>query len=766
MSFQPDHPTTELTKSHPHNNDIINDINIVKDKSPYKLLKEAKFNPETSKIIKIFESFYKKKELARNKEFIEEVCNLASTVSKAFHPEEIELIFKVSSDNGFIHKSLLESIADSIIYSYDLSHFKSHIILSILESISKLKKFKYHQFKNMLINDDGKLGFPSEIEFTNVLVSEILESARLEDLKENEISSLFFSMAILNRGRHLDDIIKYILKSKIYTGFGNLEIAKIVYASCLIKLKNPLFIQKTCYSLLNHNHSSIHIESIDLTIIIYGLSKLSNVENIDNTIIKDVFNTKIKEALSNPNFVLKMKEREIACVIYAMGKCNLNKHKLILTLLCNTLCLPKRFKNLSNHHIISILNGISNLKFKDTRFIEIFSNKIIVNQNDYLNYFKTRELCSILHSFANLQLHKGWIINIIIKEIIRKDRIFELSPLDKAIIVYSIGKLKFHDHRILCLVKNDWYSEFTLRNFSNHALTMTSYGLGQLKEKQSLKLILNELIKRINDLPSVSISNATYAMLMTQLKDKGILSIFGMRMIDLCRNGHVTMTQLATVIYAFGKLNYKNDDTVISSLMGFVMKNDFYKKMTNYSISNIILGLGYLKRGNIEDVKSLAWELLDKKRLASDLTSNHCIQICNCIYSFGRLGIRDANDIISKLLEILLNHGIDDLQSPGLCQIVTGLSMIKYDNKMIYKVLLEEANRRHRFNKIKPSEISMIFEAAGKIDLNPVFSRHLLNWMMDSRFLKRFSFIDIVRMKNSLKLLGQEKLIKLFFKPT
>lgn len=718
-------------------------------------LQNIRFSKKASEVVHLFWFLASENEAFEKFEAFKEVCDLAAIVSRDLKPSEITLIFRVCLLKMVKpHKALLQNIAESLIDSNDLSAFPVTSLVKILFFISKRHRPEYGSFHESL---EYKTFFPRETEFVKFVLEELIREERLEKIKATEVACLFYSAAVL--GFRTTRIMQHLAIHLIEKRLGDLsseEIAHLAYASVKVQFEHSGLLEKLLEAFSKNIKTAKDLNSIG--VVLYSL----HLKNMKVPVpILEVCNQLQSSHLA------QLRNPELSCLVYSLGKRSIRNEPL-LKLLSKEIQKPERLESFEGEQLLCCFMAILNLEYKeDTSLISKLSREVLIGKDpksgqERISGFSTLELCGIFHAWSRIRLHKDWAYKILLKEIIKYDRLWDHNPDSIAIILHAMGLTQTYSSEAIEFLRSEWLSPSKLIRFGDQQLAMAIIGLSRIPFEDRTILVqpvVEEMTLscRLQRCSNISLASVLHSLAFIQYKDQTAIRALFQAAIDPSRRSTMSERCLSLVIYSLGKLkSWKERLPFCFPIMREVLFASRLARMDNQALSNILWGLHHLDYPYAEDAKQLVNELIKPHR-SERLIEKGCIQICHAVMTLAAVHAQNCDHLLNTISDVLLKNGVQEVSSSGLFFLVTRLAMLNYKNITLYEILIRETLRKHRMHRICPHDWLLMLESMGKLGYESMGSEIILHGFKNFDELSGFNVDDLKRL---LKTVSSKQFMK------
>lgn len=636
--------------------------------------------------------------------------------------------------------------------------------------------------------------------------------------------------------------------------FDNRSMATLIYSLGLIKASlsgvermNSVFVDlpKVVCDEMVAPEREMHLNPQSLVLTLYGLGLLrqnANPEGIQK-LIRLAFHSDLLSELNEQYFSMlisamddlkiksnddiwqslkteleKTKRRE---GLSSQGLCNVLRrlcimqfpHREILESLALESVRERRINAYNGQDLANLIHSIAVYDLKSAELLPHFETRAI--EPNILRIYKEYEICNVIYGFAlDKPEGKDALFDTLIKEATRMKRLPHYTPQGLAMLIYSLGLVKFHKVPILEKLGKECIKPERLDLFTEQGLSIIIYGLGCLRiQASTLKTIAGKLLKeasekeRIKAFNEQALANIIYSL--AQLKMPLYLYEFVSEVCQPLRVSKLNDQGLSNIIQALGWLHYKTDAHV-RVLLGEAMQRGRSGTFSPLAQSNIEeavvrldpkfegLVLPFLKqetkktqleqqsseelisllhryfRNGIRDeriVKPVLQKITTKSKIEK-LTFQHLADLLKILWKFGM----STSPAVPKIVKAMTDeHRREQITSKGLADAITALHWLRYsDQKMVIWFCQEFIAKHHHQNlnaeklvtllrALKGSELpshipEIIIEHLGQ-DLKTLKTRHLVELVQFHSLFGIRSAQSVERYLNEM--IQNERLIEL-----
>eukprot|EP00210_Caulerpa_lentillifera_P006925 g6621.t1 len=704
-------------------------------------------SPKPSEIAQTFWwAFHQNRVFHQSSEFLQ-LCDLASTVSGSFNPEELTLLFRTCIEKMTKpHIPLLHSLSESLLASRDLTPFPSVCLVNILNSLSRRQR----QQKSDFVDDEKeRVIFPLQIELMELMVMELAMEPRLSQLTPQELFCSVYSAGVLglSKSNLLTPLTTRLKHRTQLEALSCKELAHLGYSLVKSKSKEFEILNKLIEVYATKAMSMSDTNELGLVLYVLGKCRTNHL-TLPPTILT------LLEFVDQDS-VAKLRNEDISCFFHGLGKLQL-KPLSVLGILSNEIQDPNRLPHLYGQQILSILVSMKDLNYQDEKLTIALSREVLfginpVTKRQKLANFKTFELCGILHTWSRLALHKDWAIQLLVNELLKDSRRSEICPTGVGLLIHSMGLSSLYDPAILKILEATWLTTEQIKKLDDEVIFMMIDGLAKLRTVRVItliKIVLNEFVKehRVQNCSTLRLVGCLHALswLFRDRKNTDWVTSLVQELNSPERISAMSERCLGLVIYSLGRLKFPQ----LSLMTPFVLealKPRRLSIMDNQSISNILLGLGFMDYPDHSHVKTFAWELLRSSR-RDEIHNKNYIQLTNLVLSLGTLNVESADPILQQVCTMLIKrNAIPELKTIGLKNLITNLVKLGYKQLEVYRLLIKEALARDKRGKLPRKDLSMIFESVGRLGEAELFTEMVMWGLRDLQDIEHYSMIDLVR---------------------
>lgn len=262
---------------------------------------------------------------------------------------------------------------------------------------------------------------------------------------------------------------------------------------------------------------------------------------------------------------------------------------------------------------------------------------------------------------------------------------YQFEPLAR---MFTVSLLKYCEQR-----KAFQHAAFNPRN-----LSAVMHGLGLLCHVPSIGAldpclapvadkILEEFIVKIGKTPfsDKDISCILHGCANLQLtQEEYIFRVGELLRVSLARNRAFGSHGLANIVWALGKLNYRNDD-ILMRLGTEVVKDSLLYKHTSQALANFVYSFGILEFSNAEIMRKLFGQVAQKSMLSKYKDQ----ELWSIVYGLGKMGCTDMKVMEIFGAEICRESRLPHISTQGLANILYAFGKANYFDPSLCTTLLE-----------------------------------------------------------------------------
>lgn len=698
-------------------------------------LHQAQQTPTSDLVSDIYYLLICKPDLNVESKFLEDLSDVAASVAHTMNPSQVTLVFETFMRLKFIHVGLLESFAESMTRSGDISSFPTIDVCAILFALSRLHRQKKNSGKRQAVNSYTL--FPSEEKFISLLVDEVMDS-RLQKLDRNDISRILLALAVLGvaKGAAIQKLTRLIESRRNLQGFTNKELSNMIYSIALMETSDRFTVEILSQELVSEHRMSTLLPG-DVSMTIYSLGRLG-YRHLNTTVDK-------LSSLLLPNFIKVLKSKELASIVYAFGELQY-RHKQAFETVLKEILQHNRLRSLGGCEIVSILNGMAKLLYQN----EVVVRAVCKISLSRIDMFDTKELCAVANALGKLKYKYSTLLKAIVVKIAEPEHSNRIGIGDISILIHSLGSLNYRDLSMLKALLQKWTLAENLQQFSDQGLTLLMHGFAMCNVKDSsiLRNLVNEIVssERLPNMSTLCLSCCVFSLAQLDEKNKRVLGTLGLELIRNDRRATISRRQMAVFIYSFGKLGF-NHISVITFLK-LALDPKVLPSFTDQDLANMLYGLALLGCNAFDAPVHFASEMLRREK-AGKL---HERRVSLCIYCLGKLGVRNYAVVDALLTSAVKKGAIKLLDTSGLLQIFIGTSWVGYNNTSVIQCLVDEVIQRQKASKLRNFEISKLVHALGILCVNEESGVvPLLSLILSSETVKNFTKRDVERMHDAIQ---------------
>lgn len=709
-------------------------------------LHQAQLTPAPDLVSDVYFMLLRKPDLDVGNKFLEDISAVAATVAHMMNPAQVTLVFETFMKLKWMHTGLLESFAESMIGSGDISFLHTTDICAILHALAKIHRQKVNAGNDK--EPSTYVLFPSEKKFVNLLIDEVVDS-RLHRLDRNEISRMVHSLALLNveGGTALEKLTHMIETRRNLRGFTDKELASMIYSFALMESSDRFTVEILALEIASMRRRPNLLPG-DVAMTIYSLGRLGYRHL--NKIVGD-----LSSVLQLSKFVKMARSKELASIVYAFGELGYNDKQAVEAVL-KELLQYNRLESLGGCEIVSVLNGMAKLFYQNEVVLRALC-KIFLSQIDK---WDTKELCAVAHALGKLRYKHVTLLKAIAVEVAQPEHARRIQASDVAILIHALGLLSYRDLKVLKPLLQHWTLPHKLEQFSEQGLTMLMHGLAMchVKDDSLFQNILDEVVspQRLPSMGSLGLSCCVFSLGQLGVKNKQVLGLLGLELMKNHRRATISKRQIAIFIYSFGKLGFNHAS--VTAFLKLALEPEMLLSFTDQDLANMLYGLALLGCSAFDAPRLVALEMVRREKLGQ----LHEKRLSLCIYCLGKLGVRNYIVIDALLTSAIKKGSIKLLDSSGLLQIFMGISWLAYNNVSVIRSLVNEVIRRQKESNLKNHEISKVVQALGVLGVNEESGVvPLLSLVLASKPMENFTGRDLERIHEAVQFMGITRKIEL-----
>ena len=353
-----------------------------------------------------------------------------------------------------------------------------------------------------------------------------------------------------------------------------------------------------------------------------------------------MFDVVQKEILSRD--ISKCQTRELANLMWALGKIEEKEHKLVE--ICEKEILSRGIVAFNNADIFQIVNGCANLIMRTSR---IFGNiqEAILNGQLKLEDFEDRGLWGMLVSFCKTENGSAEMFDVVLNEIFSRD-ISKFQPQYLANLMWALGKIEEKEHEVVDVCEK----EILLRGimaFDNAHICQIVNGCANLNLRTSRifgslqEAILNGQLK-IEDFDDRGLCEVLLSFFKTE---NGSLGMFDVVLREILSRdmSRIDIRGLAQFVWTFAMMEFRADE-LFDRIEAEILKSeetDFH----NDHLIQILWAYATGEKGSEE-----LFHVLDNELVSRGVKSFNNFELSRIVWSFAKRQVRKAKafDLVKK----------------------------------------------------------------------------------------------------------------------
>ena len=403
--------------------------------------------------------------------------------------------------------------------------------------------------------------------------------------------------------------------------------------------------------------------------------------------------------------ISKCQPRELANVLWALGKMKEKGHKLVEV--CEREILSHGILAFSNAQICQIVNGCANLNLRTSG---IFGNvqEAILNGKIKIKDFEDRQLSGMLVSFSKTENGSLEMFNVVLKEILSRN----LSRVDiphLAQFVSSFTMMKFQADELLDRIEAEILERGTT-DFRDSDLIqiLSAFATAQKGSKGLCYVLDNDLVVRgVKRFSNFALSRIVWSFAKRQVGKAKVFDLVKKEVLD--RNfSKFQAHELVLILWSFVSAE-RHDDILVTEIDGELFLRDI-KQFDNGNLCQVAWSLGRAGWSDSKLYNVIEAEVF--QRDPSEFTAKEKRGLMR--------GFLKAKNGSEEFFKLLLNsfsaNDLSNLTRAAICDFAWCLSKAPVDAEALFDALECEILSKDKsyFNERQLDYIKLNFKEAGK----------------------------------------------------